>query len=461
MGQSELVARQRFTQTPNEVRTVTVGFKDLLESGELLTGTVTVTPTPATMTCASPIRNASSVVIDGETYLANQAIQFSASAGVEGQVYLILISVATNGSPAQTFNRYIYIEFATPGTVTDEATEGGDYYTLLQYIGDYLGKSLDPDSWTQNEYDRISNMVNAGYRQYLHPACLPGERNAHEWSFLRPLTTMTIWGTITGTVTGAPTYSSSTLKSTITASTNKFFSNCVGKTFQFDTSENEYTITDYTSATSIKVSGNASGETSGDTFTIEADGDYTLPYDFGGIYGQMYYSEDDDAWFAVTVTGEGHILNRRQSDSSGPTTFGMPDLAAIVPINSSTTTRSQRHRLMTWPTPAGGSTYTLKYRYHALQNELSATNPFALGCPAHFETLLSSCLSKAELLQNDAKGIHWDTWMERLKAAIDHDRRRTAPEKYGYNGDNSGRKSNDGRRWLQNVTFDGILYEGT
>lgn len=460
MGQSELIARQRFTQTPSETRTVTVGFKDLLESGELLTGTVTVTPSPATMTCATPLKNAASLTIDGETYAANQAIQFSSSGGVEGQVYLVLISVATDGTPAQTFNRYIYIEFATPGTVTDESTEGGDYYTLLQYVGDYFGKSMDPDEWTVNEYDRILSIVNSGYRQYLHPPCLPNERNSHEWSFLRPIGSMILWGEISGTVTGLPTYSATTGKSTITASTSLFHNTCVGKTFTFGTSETEYTITDYTSATVIKVSGDASGETTGDTFTVTADGDYQMSYDFGGLFGNVKYAIDDDAWFPMKMTHEGHILTMRQRNLTDQSNAGLPEMGAIVPINSTTTTRSQRQRLMVWPTPEGGATYTISYRYHALQSELSATNPFALGCPQHFETLLASCLSKAELLQNDAKGIHWETWMERLKAAVDHDRRRTAPMTYGYNGDRSGNSELPAGRWLQSVTFNGTLYEG-
>jgi hypothetical protein len=456
---SPLVARQRFVKTPSEVRTVRVGFKDLLESGELLTGTPTLSVSPSGLTTASAAVNVATLTINGVSYVAGQAVTFTASSGTADTLYEVSITVSTDAS--QTFQRYIYIAVETSSSGSGEPTAGGDYDVLRRRVGDFLGKSLDPDDWSQNDFERICDIIDAGYRQFLHPPVIPGDHYPHSWSFLRPSTTLTLWGDVTGTMSGAPSYSSATSKSTITATTSVFYATMVGKVITFDDTENEYTITDYTSATAIKVSGDASGETSGDGFTVTADGDYQLSDDFGFLDGRLYFAADDDAWRPMEVSPEGRVYSLRQRDWTASGNGDFPEVAAIVPINSTGSAEGQRHNLSVWPTPVSGATMTLTYKYHALQNALTLSRPFALGGAAHFETLLSSCLAMAEDFMEDQRGPKWARWMERLTASVGHDRHLvSAKTRYGYVGDPSmNRGWSPDYRNINAVTFDGTLYE--
>lgn len=456
---SPLVARQKFVKTPTEVRNVRVAVKDVMASGATATGTPTAVASPTGLTTASVAVSGGSITIDDTTYATGEVITFVVSGGTAGTVYEVLITFTTSDS--ETLTRYVYISVETPSTTGGEPTAGGDFDVLRRRVGDYLGKSMDPDDWSQNDFDRISDIIDAGYRQFLHPPVLPGERMAHEWSFLRPLSTITIWGTVSGTSSGAPSYSSSTGLSTITATTSKFYETMVGKTFTFDTSGNEYTVASYTSATVIKVTGNASAETSGDTFTVAADGDYQFPDDFGGLDGDLFYDQADNAFYPIKLTSEGMILNLRMRETVEITTTGKPEMAAVVPINSTTNSEGQRWNLMIWSTPSDGNVYTLTYRYHALQNALSLTRPFALGGAAHFETILASCLATAEQFLNDTAGQMTNRWLERLFASVSHDRTRNMPSTYGTNLDRSGNRPIAQRRRIENTTtFNGVLYTG-
>jgi len=61
---------------------------------------------------------------------------------------------------------------------------------LMNFVAVYLGmgRESDPASysgWSADNYTLIDEQVQAGYRQFLWPPPLPGERKSHEWSFLR------------------------------------------------------------------------------------------------------------------------------------------------------------------------------------------------------------------------------------------------------------------------------------
>lgn len=452
-----LVARQRFVKTPTEVRNVRVAVRDLMATGALANGSPTAVASPTGLTTSSVAVSGTSLVIDNETYLAGEVITFVVSSGTAGTVYEVLITFTTDDS--ETLTRYVYISVETPGTTSGEATSGGDYDVLRRRVGDFLGKSMDADDWSQNDFDRVNDVIDAGYRQFLHPPILPNDRMAHEWSFLRPLGTLSLWGDVSGTLTGAPSYSSSTGRSTITATASKFYETMVGKTFTFDTSGTEYTIASYTSATVITVTGDASAEASGDTFVVTADGDYQMPDNFGGLDGDLYYAQDDNAYCPIRLTSEGVILNHRLREQIDITATGKPTLAAIVPINSTTSSEGQRWNLMIWTAPAAGEVLTVTFRYHALQNALSLTRPFALGGAAHFETLLASCLSVAEQFLNDTAGVCTNRFYERLSASISHDRTRNMPMTFGYNGDRGMNRQMLQRYRIDNgVTLNGAQY---
>lgn len=159
-----------------------------------------------------------------------------------------------------------------------DVTSGNDVSAGASYV-------LHP--WTDDQVDDIKDIMEDGVIQFLHPPLLPPDRRSYKWKFLRPITRIKIWPDINGTVSGQGSYSDPL--TTITATSRVFFAEMIGAAFSFDESKHEYTITSVTSSTVIVVSGDASGEISGDTFTVISSGNYRLPDSFAGIDGDVTY----------------------------------------------------------------------------------------------------------------------------------------------------------------------------
>lgn len=65
------------------------------------------------------------------------------------------------------------------------------YSDLMAQVGDFLGHGYgptrgDPD-WPTREYHRVKDATAGGVLQVYKPAILPGDREPHQWSFLRPV----------------------------------------------------------------------------------------------------------------------------------------------------------------------------------------------------------------------------------------------------------------------------------
>ena len=84
------------------VRNVAVSFDNVLESGEALTGTPTVTISPTGPTIDNKAVSSESLTINGETVTTGRAVQFRISGVTAGTKYTITISCETDSTPAQT-----------------------------------------------------------------------------------------------------------------------------------------------------------------------------------------------------------------------------------------------------------------------------------------------------------------------------------------------------------------------
>ncbi len=297
------------------------------------------------------------------------------------------------------------------------------YDDFRSEIGLDVGWGSDSAEWDADKAASIDSAVQDGLRQAYNPPVLPGEIDAYFWRFLKPIDTITVWPTTTGAVSGLPVYDSGSDQSTITATAAKFYPSMVGKSFTFDASSAEYAVVSYTSATVIVVGGNASGEASGDTFTMAADGDYRLPDDFGGIDGDLTFAPNK-GWAPVVITGEGRIRAFRQKQTGG----SRPREAAVVPLTSDGSA-GQRFDLSVHPTP--NAVYVLAYRKIALQNKLTAANPYPLGGAQHSHLFMASCLAAAESRFRRARGTRWGEFMDKLRTSITQDRRSGASEYLG------------------------------
>ena len=65
------------------------------------------------------------------------------------------------------------------------------YDQLVMRVGHELGIGWVPTTWSVEERQRVDMAIQSGLRQFYTPAPLRGERYGYEWTFLRPIATLT------------------------------------------------------------------------------------------------------------------------------------------------------------------------------------------------------------------------------------------------------------------------------
>lgn len=282
----------------------------------------------------------------------------------------------------------------------------------------YLGYDPDYDNDSSDEQAEIDSLIKRGLRQFYWPPRL--NDRSHQWSFLKPVTTVYLWGTETSTLNNAPVYDESTY-STVTVDDAIFYDTAVGKSVTIDTTD--YTIYSVTSTTVCVVLGDASGHADETAVTLTADGDYRLPDDFACLEGTFRF--DAASGYAPPIlVGESFIRQRRTECES----TGTPLYVAVRP-QSTTNASGQRFELCAYPTP--DTAYTLSYRYSVLPNALvETTNEYPYGGAQHGQTILESCLAVAEQQVTESQGIHTALFMQHLATSIDMDVRLNTPDRF-------------------------------
>jgi hypothetical protein len=149
--------------------------------------------------------------------------------------------------------------------------------------------------------------------------------------------------------------------------------------------------------------------------TVADQTENTLPDDHARILDPMHH---DPSVYAPPVRVVSRPQLRRLRSGSDET--GTPLFVAMREMASVGTT-GQRKELMWWPTP--DAVYTLTYQYEAYQGILTDAAPYPLGGMKHSELVTESCLAVAEQRANDERGIHWETFIMQLAAAIAQDRK--------------------------------------
>lgn len=323
-----------------------------------------------------------------------------------------------------------------------ESTLSISQTTLKQETAFYLGWGRDSTLWTSDESARLTSLITQALRKFYVPEPTPLYPTGHQWSFLKPTATFTVW----------PSYavSSSRLVNTVgTAVTNNtgstFYETMVGKTITINGTD--YTISAYVSATAITLSSTAGNQT-GVQWAITADGNYRLPDNFGGLDGPLTFTTDDYGC-AMNITSESRIrLLRNTSEYTG-----QPNVAATRPLTTDQTT-GQRWDLMLYPTP--DAVYSLYGRMIVLPNTLgSAEYPY--GGEHHANTMLQACLATAEERENGGRGPQYAAWISALNASIGIDRSATMPENFGYNGNGKRGNAFDPYAYSRYVTVNGVL----
>lgn len=312
-----------------------------------------------------------------------------------------------------------------------ESTLSITYDDLRSEIGYYLGFRRSSSAWSADQAATIESCLKSGLRQFYLPEPLPGESVSHLWSFLKPLATLVVWAGLDPVATTTCTGVVASGNTTLTATAGVFFPSMIGHAISITGITGTWTILSYTSSTVVVVEGEVPTPDTPRTFFMAADGNYTLPDDFGS-FDSVLTLDTPELGGVIPITGESIIRQRRQQS----TAVGRPTLGAIVfRSNPSSTTQGQRQQLMLYPTPE--TNYTISYRYRVIPDALTALNKYPYGGAQHAEALIASCLAAAERRVNDAAGVKYDDWMTRLRAAVSLDRQ-SGPSTFGYNGDGDG-----------------------
>lgn len=144
--------------------------------------------------------------------------------------------------------------------------------------------------------------------------------------------------------------------------------------------------------------------------TANADFDYDLPSDFGGIAEDFVFTSGDGKKKPKRVSAE-EIMALRGNGSE----TGTPEYVAVRP-KSSDGSAAQGFEVIVYPTPT--EVETLRYRYVVEPPALTTANEYPLGTLAHAETIAASCLAAAETYWRGVMGPMRQYFLERLRASV-------------------------------------------
>jgi hypothetical protein len=313
-------------------------------------------------------------------------------------------------------------------------------------------------------------IVNNGIRMFINDAPPEG------WSWSRPIAQVDLWGQIDA-VSGSTSYVTSTayvastnlttlslhVAGTVNSSTNVFFPSMELKTIYLggnppttvpgfqnvastSTTGVPFTIVNYLNASTVQVYGQpasstfASTGTASTSWSMVADGDYTLPADFSGQYaGAITYVGNTNRGSILQWSSEQVIRGRRQNYNFET---GTPYQIAVrlMPTPSLPTDyapQRRRWQLMAWRTPNENLHVLFPYVL-GFQNLVNDTDtppsPFA-----HDEALKAACLAVAEKQVTDSFGLDWNYYKQDALPKSYRIDRLNAPKRLGYFGNPNAR----------------------
>ena len=154
---------------PTETKIYAIEFSDQLATGDSLSAI-----------SSGPTDQAGVLTITGAA-ISGTTVQATYAGGVDGTTYhIVTIVTTTNG---ETIETDVYLVVAdSPSTIAGTVS----FFTARTRIADFLGWQRSSSKWDGTDIDRLDEIINAGYQQFIYPPPLEGETVSHEWSFLKP-----------------------------------------------------------------------------------------------------------------------------------------------------------------------------------------------------------------------------------------------------------------------------------
>jgi hypothetical protein len=295
-----------------------------------------------------------------------------------------------------------------------ESTLTTDYAELRIEAARVGGLSVDSSDWSTEESNTLDRVLKRAMRKSYFPA------SGYDWRFLVGAssgTSITTFQSITGTIS-SETYDASTY-SAVVLTTSVFTKECVGHNLVVS-GGGTYVIDSYTSATTVNVVGDTTGETG--TVTITGDDTFRAPDNFTELLDRMWFDGSqgrDRQWVEQRSMDQ---IEQMRSDGIE----GIPYFVGIEPTTNYA--GQQRYDLVLYPEP--DAAYVLKYRYKIQPDVITSASPYAYG-PAWFANVLVEAMrSEAEMEFWRAYGQHKESFDREIMAAEVRDRK-SAPKTLG------------------------------
>ncbi len=293
-------------------------------------------------------------------------------------------------------------------------------------VAHFLGFGLTAGNWSADQLTIIDMVIQSGLRQFYYPPKIDGQSEPYQWTFLRPVGSLTTIATFS---TGTVAISNGATTMTITTGTWPSWTATHGT---LTINSVEYPIASRTDDNNIElVSAWTLDTITAEELTLTHNGNYDMDDDFGGIQGTLTYGPLDNR-DDIKIVGENNIRTMR----STTTTRAAPRYVAFRPKETTGVT-GQRFEAQFSPIP--DDAYPLEFRFTAFIHKLDATNKFPYGGMTHGETIKQSILAAAEAQEDDEpNGPRYQKFIVLLTASIGEDSKATTKRYFGQNLDRSG-----------------------
>ena len=315
-------------------------------------------------------------------------------------------------------------------------------------------------------------ILKEGYRQFLYPEPINGERKSHNWSFLYPLGTITTgtWPT-TEYVNGTLAVSFDTVPESIDDNYQTYIEQAAGRDIVFprdvvgeiltweDGLGLEHETTIHTRVDDTTLEGWTSSTTAATASEWSLSRTYhDLPSDFGGMVSDGFtYRGDATTYSDIKIIGEGEI-RRTDRENSGLTHPAYASITPVAPLAKEDGEGGDSGRwVVRFLPPAGSTTHNLEFRYYAIPPALdSDTNFYPYGGAEHSSTIIASVVDQAFQKIHSSYEKH-DAFIARLRQSVMHDRRNYAASYVGKGvGSYGAGGHNDLEHFRRNTSTDNI-----
>lgn len=289
----------------------------------------------------------------------------------------------------------------------------------------YYGETGDEEAQIpidEHDLTEAKRHVNDAIRMFISDAPPAG------WRWTKPVASIALWPSVAVDVAKtilSGTYVPADDHTPITANTAIFYPSMEEKEIVI-TGVGTFTIKQYVSSTVVNLYGNHTFVGT-KTYSIAADGDYTLPRTFAGsIGGIVSFQSQTNRAVPVDWTHETTIRQLRENISI---TTGIPRLIAadvFVPVSG-----RRRYKLMTYPIP--DQLFVVQFPFDLHFDELLSGTDVPPTPIMHDESMRAACRAIVEKDVLEQSGVDTAYYAKCLGNSIKADER-SGPSKLGYFG---------------------------